>query len=96
MHLLQELQSVINIPMWLRSNDAAALEKALRIYNGKAMISAADKSLSTLLTLLPAAKKYGAVIALTDEEMAAIDTLSDAGIDPADILLVNDDTVEFV
>jgi 5-methyltetrahydrofolate--homocysteine methyltransferase len=87
---VQELQSVINVPLWLRSNDAVALEKALRVYNGKAMISAADNTSDTLQSLLPAALKYGAAIAGEAEQLQAISAITD------DVLPINADTIEFV
>ncbi|MBQ8718978.1 MAG: homocysteine S-methyltransferase family protein [Clostridia bacterium] len=93
---VKELQTVINVPLWLRSKDASALERALRAYNGKAMISAADQSLQTLADLLGVAKKYGAVVALSNSSEEGARIARDAGFSQADILIVNDDTVEFV
>jgi hypothetical protein len=67
-----------------------ALEKALRVYNGKAMISAADNTSDTLQSLLPAALKYGAAIAAEAEQLQAISAITD------DVLPINADTIEFV
>ena len=36
--VVQELQSVVNIPLQIDTVDEKAMEKALRIYNGKAWL----------------------------------------------------------
>jgi 5-methyltetrahydrofolate--homocysteine methyltransferase len=94
--VVKELQTVINIPLWIHTNSASALERALRAYNGKAMISAADHTALTLDTLLPAVKKYGAVVALECEGTESLRIVKQAGIRQADVLIVNEKTVEYV
>ncbi|MCC8073045.1 MAG: homocysteine S-methyltransferase family protein [Clostridiales bacterium] len=56
------LQSVLALPLQLDSSDPIALEKALRIYNGKAMINSVNGKQSSMEAVFPIAKKYGGVI----------------------------------
>lgn len=64
-----EIQAVTELPLQADSSDAAALEKALRLYNGKAMINSVNGKKESLESILPPAKKYGGVIvALTLDE----------------------------
>lgn len=57
-----ELQSVLPTPLQLDSSDAAAMEQALRIYNGKAMINSVNGKEKSMKEIFPLAKKYGGVV----------------------------------
>ena len=57
-----QLQSVLPTPLQLDSSDVAALEKALRIYNGKPMINSANGKQKSMDEIFPLAKKYGGVV----------------------------------
>lgn len=57
-----ELQSVLSTPLQLDSSDANALEQALRIYNGKAMINSVNGKEKSMAEVFPLAKKYGGVV----------------------------------
>ena len=57
-----ELQSVLPTPLQLDSSNADAMEKALRIYNGKAMINSVNGKEKSMAEIFPLAKKYGGVI----------------------------------
>ena len=48
--------------MQLDSSDAAALERALRIYNGKPIVNSVNGKRETLNAILPLCKKYGAAV----------------------------------
>ncbi len=66
---VMEIQGVLNLPLQIDSADAAAIEAAVRIYNGKPLINSVNAKESSLQTVLPIAKKYGAaVVALTLDE----------------------------
>lgn len=66
---VQELQAVINLPLQIDSTDAAAMEAALRCYNGKAMINSVSGKEESMAAVFPLAKKYGGVVvALTLDE----------------------------
>lgn len=57
-----ELQSVLPVPLQLDSGDAEAMEAALRLYNGKAMINSVNGKEKSMKEVFPLAKKYGGVI----------------------------------
>jgi 5-methyltetrahydrofolate--homocysteine methyltransferase len=64
-----ELQAIIDLPLQLDTSDPSALEKALRRYNGKAMINSVNGKKESMEAVFPLAKKYGGVIvALTLDE----------------------------
>lgn len=61
-----DLQSVINLPLCLDTSNYLAMEKALRIYNGKALINSVNGKSESMEKIFPLVAKYGgAVIALT-------------------------------
>lgn len=63
------LQSVTDAPLQIDTTDPAAMEQALRIYNGKAMINSVNGKEESMRTVFPLAAKYGGVIvALTLDE----------------------------
>ena len=63
---VEELQSVIDLPLQIDTVRPAALERALRVYNGKPLINSVNAKEESLATVLPLARKYGGVlIALT-------------------------------
>ncbi len=67
--VVKKLQSVVPLPMQLDSTNPAALEAALRVYNGKAAVNSVNASEESLKTVLPIVKKYGAaVVGLTMDE----------------------------
>ena len=72
---VEELQSVIDLPLQIDTVRPAALERALRVYNGKPLINSVNAKEESLETVLPLAKQYGGVlIALTIGEDGIPDT----------------------
>ena len=66
---VNEVQSVVNLPLQIDSSDPVAVEAAVRIYNGKPIINSVNGKQESLDTILPVAAKYGAaVIGLTLDE----------------------------
>ncbi|MBP5242649.1 MAG: homocysteine S-methyltransferase family protein, partial [Clostridia bacterium] len=64
-----ELQGVCNLPLQLDTTDPKALEKALRLYNGKPMINSVNGKQESMNAVFPLAQKYGGlVVALTLDE----------------------------
>lgn len=56
------LQSVLALPLQLDSSDPIALEKAMRIYNGKPMVNSVNGKKSSMEAIFPLVKKYGGVV----------------------------------
>lgn len=56
------LQSVLSTPLQIDTTDTAALEAALRIYNGKPMLNSVNGKEKNMKEIFPLAKKYGAVV----------------------------------
>ncbi len=66
---VSELQGVLNLPLQIDTTSPEAMEAALRIYNGKAIINSVNGKEESMRTVFPLAKKYGGVIvALTIDE----------------------------
>ena len=63
------IQSVTDTPLQLDSNDPAALEGAMRVYNGKPLVNSVNGKEESMSEIFPLVKKYGgSVIALTIDE----------------------------
>lgn len=63
---VKEIQSVTDAPLQIDSTIPEVLEAALRIYNGKPIVNSVNGEESSLETVLPLVKKYGAsVVGLT-------------------------------
>ena len=66
---IREIQAVSSLPLQIDTSDATALEKAMRIYNGKPLVNSVNGKQESMDSVLPLVKKYGgAVIALTLDE----------------------------
>jgi 5-methyltetrahydrofolate--homocysteine methyltransferase len=67
--VVTSLQGSIGLPLQLDSTSPEVLEKALRIYTGKAIINSVNGEEKSLNAVLPLAKKYGAaIVGLTLDE----------------------------
>ena len=66
---IQAVQGVTDIPLQIDTSDANALERALRHYNGKALVNSVNGKKESMDAVLPLIAKYGgAVVALTLDE----------------------------
>lgn len=66
---VEELQSVISLPFQIDTTNVNAMESALRVYNGKAMINSVNGKEEVMNEIFPLAKKYGGlVVCLTLDE----------------------------
>ncbi|MGN0706473.1 MAG: homocysteine S-methyltransferase family protein [Faecalibacterium sp.] len=66
---VKALQSVVSLPLQLDSSHADALERGLRVYNGKPIVNSVNGEQAVLDRVLPLCKKYGAaVVGLTLDE----------------------------
>ena len=64
--VVTELQAVSDLPLQLDTVDPAAMEKAMRIYNGKPLVNSVNGKPESMNAIFPLVKKYGgSVIALT-------------------------------
>ena len=70
-----ELQAIIDLPLQIDTSNNAAIEEALRRYNGKAMINSVNGKRESMEAIFPLVKKYGGlVVALTLDESGIPDT----------------------
>ncbi len=70
-----ELQAILATPLQIDTSDPVAMEKALRRYNGKAMINSVSGKRESMDAIFPLAKKYGGlVVALTLDESGIPET----------------------
>ncbi len=65
-----EIQAVTDLPLQIDTSNPAAMERAMRLYNGKPLVNSVSGKREVMDAIFPLVKKYGgAVIALTlDEE----------------------------
>lgn len=75
-NVVSELQAISDLPLQLDSADPVALEKAMRIYNGKPLVNSVNGKISSMEAVFPLVKKYGGtVIALTLDENGIPETV---------------------
>ena len=60
--VITRLQSVLALPLQIDTSDPAAMERALRHYNGKALINSVNGKEEVMHQIFPLVKKYGGVI----------------------------------
>ena len=60
--VVQELQSVTRLPLQIDTVDVEAMEGALRIYNGKAMVNSVSGKQESMDKVFPLIQKYGGVV----------------------------------
>jgi 5-methyltetrahydrofolate--homocysteine methyltransferase len=60
--VMQEVMSVTDIPLCIDTANPEALEAALKIYPGKALINSVNGEEKSLNAVLPLAKEYGAAV----------------------------------
>lgn len=69
LQVMQELQSVTELPLQIDTTEPQVMEAALRRYNGKAMINSVNGKQEVMDAIFPLVKKYGGfVVALTLDE----------------------------
>lgn len=70
--VVYELQAIIDLPLQIDTTDTVAMERALRRYNGKAMINSVNGKEEVMEAIFPLVKKYGGLLVCL--------TLDEAGI----------------
>ncbi len=70
-----EIQAVTGLPLQIDTADVTAMERALRLYNGKPLLNSVNGKEESMTQVLPLVKKYGAaVVCLTLDEDGIPDT----------------------
>ena len=100
--VVKELQAVIDLPLQIDTSNPQAMERALRIYNGKALINSVNGKKEVMDQIFPLVAKYvGVVVGLCLDEdgipetaegriavgRKIIKTAASYGIGPEDIIL---------
>lgn len=68
-NVIKALQGVTDLPLQIDTVDPVAMEKAMRIYNGKALINSVSGKEESMKSVFPLVRKYGgSVIAVTLDE----------------------------
>lgn len=62
LNLVREIQAVVNLPLQLNSASADVLEAAMRLYNGKPLVSGINAEQAVMDSVFPAIAKYGACV----------------------------------
>ncbi|MBQ7991255.1 MAG: homocysteine S-methyltransferase family protein [Oscillospiraceae bacterium] len=60
--VVKALQGVTTLPLQIDTTDTAALERAMRIYNGKPMINSVNGKQEVIDSVMPLVAKYGGVL----------------------------------
>ncbi|MBT3187582.1 MAG: dihydropteroate synthase [Anaerolineae bacterium] len=60
--VMQEVMSVVDAPLCIDTANPQALEAALKLYEGKALINSVNGEEKSLETVLPLAKEYGGAV----------------------------------
>lgn len=67
--VVSALQGVVDIPLQIDTSSPEAMERALRLYSGKALINSVNGKEESMHAIFPLVKKYGGVVvALTLDE----------------------------
>ena len=59
---VQAVQGVVDLPLQIDTSDPVALDRALRHYNGKALVNSVNGKEESLAAVLPLVAKYGGVV----------------------------------
>ena len=66
---IQEIQATVDLPLQIDTSNSVALEKAMRVYNGKPLVNSVNGKKESMESVFPLVKKYGGVVvALTLDE----------------------------
>lgn len=67
--IIREIQAVTDLPLQIDTSDFAAMENAMRVYNGKPLVNSVNGKQECMRAVFPLVKKYGGVVvALTLDE----------------------------
>ena len=60
--VVTRLQSILALPLQIDTSDPAAMERGMRLYNGKPMVNSVNGKRESLESVLPLVAKYGGVV----------------------------------
>lgn len=60
--VIKQLQAITDLPLQIDSSNPEAIEAALRVYNGKAIVNSVNGEEAVMGRILPIVKKYGAAV----------------------------------
>lgn len=60
--VVKELQSIIDLPLQIDTSSPEAMERAMRVYNGKPLINSVNGKEESMRVVFPLVKKYGGVV----------------------------------
>ena len=80
---VQAVQSVTDLPLQIDTSDPKALERALRHYNGKALVNSVNGKDESMDAVLPLVAKYGGVVVALTLDEAGIPPTADGRLDIA-------------
>jgi len=60
--VVKEIQAITSVPLQIDTSDIEAMERAMRIYNGKPLINSVNGKLESMEKIFPLVKKYGGVV----------------------------------
>ena len=60
--VVTRLQSVLALPLQIDTSDPEALERGMRLYNGKPMVNSVNGKRESIETVFPLVRKYGGVL----------------------------------
>lgn len=60
--VVMELQSIIDLPLQIDTSNIQAMERALRVYNGKPLINSVNGKQEVMEAVFPLVKRYGGVV----------------------------------
>lgn len=82
-HVVNEIQSITNLPLMLDTSNYVAMEKAARYYNGKPFINSVSGKQESMDKILPICQKYGGVLIVLTLDDKGIPKTSDERVNVA-------------
>lgn len=74
--VIQKMQGILALPLQIDTSDMVAMERAMRLYNGKPMINSVNGKKESMEAVFPLVQKYGGVVvALLLDEGGIPDTV---------------------
>ena len=81
--VILKIQSVTNLPLQIDTTNIEALERGMRIYNGKPMINSVNGKEENIKAVMPLVAKYGGVLVALPLDESGIPATSDGRIEIA-------------